>query len=340
MSQVVPTMEQAVVQMQMMQQQLQQVQSQLQQSQASASSAAALVRAQSAARIPPPPAYAGMSTKLDEWVADIQQQFEWYNLAADDTQLRFAYGFLKGSARDWWTNTPAASRPTTWLTLVAALRHRFQPITASETARGQLRLLTQGKNSVHSYIAAFQRLLISVPDMAEADRLYQFLQGLRPSTATHLRIQGVTLLSSAYDMAARIGGMGEAHPSAGASSSSGARGDAPMDLDSLANIEGLEYDTSADSSTEGPVTRGELRELLNAMRDERRGQASGLGRNARSANGSQFTRGLPRIAHLTPVQVKEYMDANMCFGCGSKDHRSRQCPSRKVDKDGRVSWGK
>ena len=150
----------------------------------------------------------------------------------------------------------------------------------------------------------------------------------------------MTQLSSAYDMAARIGGMGEAHPSAGASSSSGARGDAPMDLDSLANIEGLEHDTDAVGSTDGPVTRSELRELLNAMRDERRGQTAGLGRNVRSANGAPLNRGLPRIPHLTPVQVKEYMDAGMCFGCGSKDHRSRQCPNRKVDKNNNVSWGK
>ena len=175
-------MEQAVAQMHSMQQQLQQVQAQLQLSQANAV-AAAHVRTQPSNRIPAPPSYTGISNKLDEWVADIQQQFEWYNITADVDQLRFAYGFLKGSARDWWTNTPAASRPVTWLTLVAALRHRFQPITAGETARGQLRLLTQGKNSVHSYIAAFQRLLIAVPEMAEQDRVYQFLQGLRPSTA-------------------------------------------------------------------------------------------------------------------------------------------------------------
>ena len=39
------------------------------------------------------------------------------------------------------------------------------------------------------------------------------------------------------------------------------------------------------------------------------------------------------------------MDAGKCFGCGLKmsepnGHYSNKCPNKKMDADGRVSWGK
>ena len=110
-----------------------------------------------------------------------------------------------------------------------------------------------------------------------------------------------------------------------------------MDLDA---IEGLESDTTdggSDDRVAGLEKKFDL--LLAAMQDSRRGGGSsssavggggGVGR-------AWVPRGPPSIPHLSEKEVKEYMAANMCFGCKSKDHQSRQCPKRVV-KDSRPSW--
>jgi hypothetical protein len=76
--------------------------------------------------------------------------------------------------------------------------------------------------------------------------------------------------------------------------------------------------------------------MLAALADGRRGGGGSNGGGRRQPQ--QRGRGLPVIPHLSPEQVKAYMDAGKCFGCGSNDHRSRQCPKRTVGADGRPSW--
>ena len=174
--------------------------------------------------------------------------------------------------------------------------------------------------------------------MGEDDRLFHFTRGLRPTIATQLRVHGVKTLAAAIDMAARIGSLGEL---AGASAASASSSSAPMDL---SNIEGLDADTGAqDDDIDAPATRRELREYLNAMRDQRShrpadGRQGGGGRGGRDGHRGG-DRPLPRISHLSEDQVREHMTAGKCFGCGLKDHTSRACPRRQQDKaTGRVSW--
>ena len=176
--------------------------------------------------------------------------------------------------------------------------------------------------------------------MSEADRVFLFLRGLQSSIATQLRVHGVTTLDAAIAMAVRIGSLRDMHTGGAAPSPSPSSSHA-MDINAMLDgVEGLEPDThSHPDARDAPVTRAELQQLLNAMRDERRPGGAGRGAGAGGNRGRSQPRGPPRIAHLTPQQVSEYMDAGKCFGCGSKDHQSRQCPLRKVGADGRVSWG-
>ena len=289
-------------------------------------------------RLPPPIAYDGSSSILDNWIAELTRQFAWYN-TPDAERVRFATAFLRGAAWDWWQHLSADVRPISWDGFLTILRRRFQPVTTAETARAKLLQLTQGKMNVNDYVAAFRTLLVAVPDMSGADRLFQFLRGLRASTATQLRMQGVTSLDDAIEKAARIGSAVEfAHVASVSSSSSYASSSQPshsaMELD---NIEGLERDTDSSATPaaaddQAPVTQAQFREFLAAMRDARKG---GVGKNNRREGRG---RRLPTIPHLSPEQVREYMDAGKCFGCGSTEHRGRDCPKRKVDGNGNVSW--
>jgi hypothetical protein len=302
---------------------------------AAAPAAAAPFAVARAARLPPPALFEGASAKLDEFIADIEQQVAWYTVPAAEV-TRFAAGFMRGAARDW--HTTLAPQPADWPSLVLALRARFQPVNSAESARAKLLALSQGKQSVNDYIDAFRRLLVRVPTMGDDDRFHQFRRGLRPAIALQIDMQGITTLDAAITRAAQIGGRLESSQAASSSSSGGS---APMELD---NIEGLEGDTNATNDADAPVTQSQFKLLLAAMQDNRRG-GRGAGAGSSSSNGGGNNRhhggrpyGLPRMPHLTEEQVKEYMAAGKCFGCGAKDHTSRDCPKRKKGADGRVSW--
>lgn len=291
-------------------------------------------------RLPPPPFYSGGANALDDWFSAMEQQIVWYGdgLPTDAARLVWIGSFLQGAALDWWKTL--ASKPQTVAEFAVALRARFQPVNSAETARAKLLALAQGRAGVQAYVDAFRRLLVRVPSMSDDDRVFQFLRGLQPAVATQLRMQGVTSLDKAIELAVRVGGLME-QAAAPSTQRTAAAAHSPMELD---NIEGLEGEGREGDTTGGdndaPVTQAQLRELINAMREERGGVNSARGGRGGGRNipNGRRARGLPQIPHLSPVQVQEYMAAGKCFGCGSTEHQSRRCPKRKEDASGRVSW--
>jgi len=325
----------------MISQNLQQYAGQLQQQASAAAAAAAVAAAAAAARPLPRPAmpasYKGSAAGLDSWLAKLEQLFSWQRYGASDDahKIQLAVMCLDGPALDWWSTL--STKPAAWddanqTSFVQALRARFQPITSADAARAKLYALQQGRLPVQDYISSFRSLLPKVPDMGEADRLFQFLRGLQPQISAQLRMQNVLTVEAAVQMAARIGSFKELQ---GAGSSSAAASSDAMDLSAmLEGVEGLEAETG-----DAPVTRSELQMLLAALQESRRAKGGAGGAAGGNRRALSFQRGgLPRIEHLSQEQVKEYMDAGKCFGCGSTEHRSRQCPKRKVGADGRVSW--
>lgn len=140
-------------------------------------------------KLPSPPSFDGKGALLDEWESAIRKQLNWYRTPASD-ELAVAEAFLTGAAYDWWKHLLLASKAAVidFASLVAALRARFQPVTTAELARLQLSKLAQGKAAVHDYISAFRRLLTPLTSMAEEDRLFAFMRGLRSDIATQLRV--------------------------------------------------------------------------------------------------------------------------------------------------------
>jgi len=344
---VAPTPAQLEAAFSQMQQQivaLQQIVTQQQQQQQPAAAPAAGPRRTDAPRLPPPASFDGRPAVLDAWLNELLRQFDWYSTTLDADRLRIAGGFLTGAAQDWWVHTNAASRPSTWDAFVAALRLRFQPVTTAENARAALMGLSQGKRGINDYIARFRALLVHVPDMGEADRLFHFLRGLDRSVHTQLRVQGVKQLEAAIDMAARVGNtLGDVSALVAQNGASTGH-HAPMELDALHELAAVSTDGASSSATsQESGTQALLHQLLNAMREDRRG-GKGASSSSRAPGGapsggrSGGSRGLPRIPHLSPNEVQEYMDQGKCFGCGSKDHAARACPKRREDADGRPSW--
>ena len=298
-------------------------------------------------KLPSPPSYDGKAAALDEWVSDLDQQFDWYQMSAEADRLRFATAYLKSAARDWWTHLGAADKAqvASWSALVDALRRRFQPVITADLARARLAVLAQGKASVHEYVSAFRKLMVSLADMGEADRLFAFARGVKPVIATQLRVHGVKTVEAAIEMAVRIGSMGEFAVLAGASSSvASSSASVPMELDALLGIEGLERETdlgseggassSAAAAADAPVTRAEFAQLLAAMQAQRapRPFAQKGAPAAAAPSSSPMHRddsGRLQFGSLTQSQMDAHWTAGTCFQCGKAGHRARKCPKKQ-----------
>lgn len=314
------------------------------QQQASAAPAASATAAASPRRtkIPPASNYAGSAHTLDNWLREMQQQFEWYNYNSNAERVAMAAAQLRGAALDWWSTLASADKQSlaaSFAEFEKALRARFQPVNSAQTARLALDSLVQGaKQPVHDYTAMFRRLLTAVPTMSEEDRVHRYVQGLRPSVRSLLLLQGATTLDDAISKAARIGSLGQYASAASAASSSAS---SPMDLSAVQDLFALTgvtsggYNNASDDSVNAedptaPVTRDELRQmhqqLLNAMQHQR-GKGTGYRRSSRGGK----PRGPPRVTGLSEQQVRERLDAGACFACGKPGHRKADCPSTRAD---------
>ena len=302
-------------------------------SSAAASGAAlALPRAPSMPRIEPHLLFEGRVGTVDAWKSSLEQQFKYHGFSTDAEYLRLAEATLRGAALEWH-NYLGGGQPTTWIDLVAAVCTRFQPIDNAETVRNKLFALKQGSGSVADYVSLFRRLIISLPKMHDEDRVHHFLRGLNPVIAMQVRMQGITTLVAAETMAVRVGAasMPSSYMPPPAPAAAAAGGSSHMDLD---NIEGLDQETS---SSAAPLPAGALEQILAAI--QHRSGGGGSNRGGRGGHRSSYEpRPLPKMSHLTPAQVKERMDAGLCFGCKSPDHKSSFCPKRTMGTNGRVTW--
>ncbi|MDR3401412.1 MAG: retrotransposon gag domain-containing protein [Chthoniobacter sp.] len=318
-------------QAQLHQQQMQALLAQVQQQAASAASPPmqqpqANGNPASRGRLTPDAGYAG-GIALDSWLNRITQLTTFYNITAEDQRVAYAAAHLKDAALNWWVTLQ--QKPQDWAGFVAGLRTRFQPITTMEEARARLQRLVQGKGTVQAYVNSFNALLVHIPTMDRDTRIFSFIQGLNEKVQAHVDEVVHPTLESAVERAVRFGSR-----SARAAYSASHSSAAPMDLSAVLGefAEGTEAELATDS--DAPVTRAELQQLLNALREDRRA-AGARGSRAGSASGRfepQGRRRLPAIPHLTPVQVQEYMEAGKCFSCGKTDHVNRACPQKRDDR--------
>jgi hypothetical protein len=295
----------------------------------------------------------GGGERLDAWLGTICQYADFYAIEGEAPRVAYAAAHLKESALHWWQTMLPERRPGTWAALTEQLRLRFQPVTSAELARTRLDKCAQGKGGVQAYTAAIQTLLTYLPSMSVGDRVHAYMRGLNDRVRAHVAEVPHATLESAIERAARFSGYQHlANASVGGFAAAGA----PMELDAL-GIGLYQEDSSSSSSEHDPFhslvsppvsvpaaaprmySHDELHALIASAMATSRTHGDGNRRGGHRGAPARG-RGLPLIPHLSPEQVKAYMDAGRCFGCGSNDHRSRQCPKRTVGADGRPSWGK
>ena len=275
-------------------------------------------------RIAAPPTYDGSTPSLEEWVAKMRQQFDFYHFDHDRQRVHAGAASITGPALDWWHQRVADDdAPTTWEAFEDALRSRFQPVTTEIVARNELSSLSQGRSSISVYVAHFRRLIGRIPRMDAASQLFAFEHGLNENLYKQLQAIRPASLKESIDLAVRMG----THSQRGASHNEN------MDLNGIVGEGGPP--TEEQKYPEAAITRSELYALL-AANNNRRGNGSGSpGRGAQGASGGfQGPRGLPTITGLTEAQVRKYMEEGRCFACNQTGHRSRECPKRSPSVQG------
>lgn len=267
--------------------------------------------------------------KLDEWLQELALATFLYKLNTLEA-TSFAVSRLRGAALQWWLALSTAQQEAAQgdtKALGAALRVRFQPVTAARSAREQLDRLQQGNRDVNEYIADFQRLHTQLHSMGEEDALYAFERGLRRELVEKLRVHGVQSLQEAIAMAARVGGLLQASRPAAASAHQ-------MDID---HSEGVEeritrsvlnaLQAQGSSSSQGFGAKAQTQRGYQQERNSRAppGTAGNRGRFGGRSGGPQ--RGPPVVPGVPAEIVRQRLDAQQCVRCGAEGHRSPACPN-------------
>jgi hypothetical protein len=262
--------------------------------------------------------------KLDDWLDELGAAVELYELTEREA-VAFATSRLRDAARLWWNALGSKGKQaiTGVAPLAAALRARFQPVTAAHTARVQLDKLAQGSRSINEYIADFQRLRTRLPGMAEEDALHAFRRGLRNDIAGELRKQRVTSLTDAISLASHVGS--EATPASGRS----ALNQMDVDDDAAAHVQPPKemwqalLNAMASRDTSGLGAKTQTHHGYTQQRDSQRGGRGG----ARGGGRGGFRRGPPEVPGVPEQVVRQRMDAQQCIRCGQDGHRSTGCPN-------------
>lgn len=286
--------------------------------------------------------YDGASgVKLDEWLSNLRRLANYYDLD-DDRTVKYGVVHLTSAADLWWNALDRSVRGaiTSEPLLAAALRSRFQPVTAERTARAELYRLEQGQRGIDAFIADFQRLCALVPSASEADKLFQFERGLRRDLAERLRVQGVSTLDEAIAMAARVGNLIDMSASSSGGRSFGSGSTHPARLHQMENVPLLAQD---DRLNRIEATLNAIAHQHNFGNEGPAGGFKGLGAKTQTQRGYQQQgsaeavrggRSQPRprfpppvIPGVSPDTVQQRWDAKLCLRCGESGHNSHACPN-------------
>ncbi|KAL0331236.1 UNVERIFIED_CONTAM: hypothetical protein Sangu_1669100 [Sesamum angustifolium] len=137
-------------------------------------------------RIPEPKAYGGArdAKEVENFLFDMEQYFLAANVEDEVRKVSTATMYLTGDAKLWWHTKYAEIqanqvRLDTWALLREAIREQFFPENVEYNARRALRKL-EHTGSVRDYVKTFSALMLDIRDMSEKDKLFTFMEGLKP----------------------------------------------------------------------------------------------------------------------------------------------------------------
>ncbi|KAK3011144.1 hypothetical protein RJ639_012869 [Escallonia herrerae] len=154
-------------------------------------------------RVPEPKSYGGArdAKELENFLFDIKQYFRAIRVDSEATKVSMAAMYLVGDAKLWWRKKYAEIEDgscviNTWEILKRELKSQFFPENTAFNARKAL-LECKHTGSVREYCQAFSALMLDISDMSAVDRLFFFMEGLKPWARTELNRRRVNNLNEA-----------------------------------------------------------------------------------------------------------------------------------------------
>lgn len=160
-------------------------------------------------KMPKPPVFSGLSREPtpQNWAHQMESYLQGNDVLLDTPQAAtYAAGYLSGAALTWYrlhlaeVARGAAVPFLTWSDFRNALITRFTPISPERTAREKLSILRQ-RNSVRAYAQEYNLCMLELADMSEKDRIFRFLEGLKPDVRIHVELQNPNTLAEAVELA-------------------------------------------------------------------------------------------------------------------------------------------
>ncbi|XP_075107122.1 uncharacterized protein LOC142180096 [Nicotiana tabacum] len=158
----------------------------------------------------PKPYNGAQNAKKEEtFIFDVEQYFDVVGELEEAKKVASAAMYLQGDAKLWWRVKFEAIRAgedtlETWGDLKAAIRLEFFPKNVKYNAQRKLWELRQTK-SVRYYVREFSALMLNIRDMGDKDKLFIFLEGLKPYALMELQRQRVDTLPKAIQEAECLG---------------------------------------------------------------------------------------------------------------------------------------
>ncbi|KAK3039203.1 hypothetical protein RJ639_029060 [Escallonia herrerae] len=154
-------------------------------------------------RVPEPKSYGGArdAKELENFLFDVEQYFRAIRVDSEATKVSMATMYLVGDAKLWWRKKYAEIEEgscviNTWEILKRELKSQFFPENTAFNARKAL-LECKHTGSVREYCQAFSALMLDISDMSAVDRLFFFMEGLKPWARTELNRRRVNNLNEA-----------------------------------------------------------------------------------------------------------------------------------------------
>ena len=154
-------------------------------------------------KVPEPRPYGGARDAKDlaNFLFDMEHYFRAVRVESEDGKVAMATMYLSADAKVWWRTKyddiqNGRCTITTWEDLKRELKTQFLPENVAYIARRHLRELKH-TGTIREYVKKFSGLMLDIKDMSEVDKLFAFLEGLKPWAKKELKRQRVADLATA-----------------------------------------------------------------------------------------------------------------------------------------------